>query len=75
MNDVKKNIKKLVAAVHFTSNGEERTRWTTIGVAFENQKDGSWNLRFDYLPADMSSTTIQMRAFDPRSDEDGAQPS
>jgi hypothetical protein len=41
--------------------------WTRIGVAFEN-RDGSWNLRFDYLPARMETTTIQMRAFDPKED-------
>jgi hypothetical protein len=37
-------------------------------VAFENS-DGSWNLRFDYLPANLATTTIQMRVFDPRSEE------
>jgi hypothetical protein len=45
---------------------------TTVG-GFENS-DSSFNLRFDYLPTDMTGTTIQMRAFDPRSDEEG-QPS
>ena len=33
--------------------------WTRIGTAFQNQ-DGSWNLRFDYLPTDRG-VTIQMR--------------
>ena len=28
----------------------ESSFWTRIGVAFEN-RDGSWNLKFDYVPA------------------------
>ena len=39
--------------------GMEKGFWTRIGTAFQNQ-DGSWNLRFDYLPSDPSAT-IQMR--------------
>lgn len=34
--------------------------WTRIGTAFRN-RDGSLNLRFDYLPADLGATTIQVR--------------
>jgi hypothetical protein len=34
--------------------------WTRIGTAFKN-RDGSLNLRFDFLPADLASTTIQVR--------------
>jgi hypothetical protein len=40
--------------------GMEKGFWTRIGTAFQNQ-DGSWNLRFDYVPTD-PSMTIQMRA-------------
>ena len=39
--------------------GMEKGFWTRIGTAFQNQ-DGSWNLRFDYLPTDRG-VTIQMR--------------
>jgi hypothetical protein len=55
---------------------------TRIGVAYENQ-DGSRNLRFDYLPADLNGTTVQLRDFpaptdgSPIEDEErgiGAQP-
>lgn len=74
MNNGKKMM-KLVAVVQYGPENDRKNRWTTIGVAFENLKDGSWNLRFDYVPTDMASTTIQMRAFDPRSDEDATQPS
>ena len=49
--------------------GMEKGFWTRIGTAFQNQ-DGSWNLRFDYLPTD-PSVTIQMRAV--RSAEQAAQ--
>ena len=34
--------------------------WTRIGTAFRN-RDGSLNLRFDYLPANLGGTTIQVR--------------
>ena len=39
--------------------GSEKDFWTRIGTAFEN-KDGSWNLLFDYIPTS-PDTTIQMR--------------
>ena len=39
--------------------GRDRGFWTRIGTAFQNQ-DGSWNLRFDYVPTN-GSATIQMR--------------
>ena len=64
---MKKNMKQLVAVV----NRGEKNFWTRIGVAFENQ-DGSWNLRFDFVPTD-GGTTIQLREF--RRDEgDSAEP-
>jgi hypothetical protein len=63
-----KNRMKLVAVVQYGEGDEKRSRWTNIGVAFQN-KDGSWNLRFDYLPARMADTTIQLRAFDARTEE------
>jgi hypothetical protein len=30
-------------------------------------KDGSWNLRFDYLPTAHAETTVQLRDIDPKS--------
>jgi hypothetical protein len=62
-----KQMKKIVGAVE--RNG--KTWWTSLGVAFVNEKDGSINLRFDYLPT-ASTTTIQVRDFDEK-DEDKAQ--
>jgi hypothetical protein len=37
----------------------EVSYWTRIGVAFEN-RDGSWNLRFDYLPS-RPEVKVQLR--------------
>ena len=37
----------------------EQSYWTRIGVAFEN-RDGSWNLRFDFFPS-RGDVKIQMR--------------
>ena len=62
-----KNMMQLVAVVERGEGADKRGFWTRIGVAFEN-RDGSWNLRFDYLPARMSDTTIQLRAFDAKED-------
>jgi hypothetical protein len=59
-----KQIKQLVAAVE--RNG--KTYWTRIGVAFEN-RDGSWNLKFDFVPTS-PGTTIQLR--DVRRDDNPA---
>ena len=39
---------------------DKKSYWTQIGAAFEN-RDGSWNLVFNYLPADLRYTTIQLR--------------
>ena len=63
MND--KKMMQIVGAVQRTTEGEKKTWWTKIGVAFPN-KDGSWNLRFDYLPAHLADTTIQLRDIEPK---------
>jgi hypothetical protein len=64
MTTPKKHMKKLVGAVEYkTADGAERSHWTILGVAFEN-RDGSWNLVFNYLPARLDKTTIQLRDFD-----------
>jgi hypothetical protein len=67
---------QLVGAVERSStdadnNKTTKTWWTRIGVAFEN-KDGSWNLRFDYLPTRPNETTIQLRPFSPKEEEEAA---
>jgi hypothetical protein len=60
-----KKMKQIVAAVERGEGEAKKSYWTRVGVAFEN-RDGSFNLRFDYMPARMSETTIQLRDFDPR---------
>ncbi len=66
-----KKMMQLVGGVQRSVGDEKKTWWTKIGVAFQN-KDGSWNLRFDYLPTRLSETTVQLRDFDPK---DTTQPS
>jgi hypothetical protein len=63
-----KNMKQLVAAIERGEGDDKKTYWTRIGVAFEN-RDGSWNLRFDYLPARPAETTVQLRDFEPKDKE------
>jgi hypothetical protein len=58
-----KNMKQLVAAIERGEGDDKKSFWTRIGVAFEN-KDGSWNLRFDFLPARPDGTTVQLRDFE-----------
>ena len=68
MND--KKMMQIVGAVQRTTGDDKKTWWTKIGVGFQN-RDGSWNLRFDYLPARLADTTIQLREFAPK---DAAKP-
>jgi hypothetical protein len=63
MNEVK--MMQIVGAVQRTEGDDKKAWWTKIGVAFQN-RDGSWNLRFDYLPARLGETTIQLREFTPK---------
>ena len=58
-----KKMKQLVAAVERGEGDEKKTFWTRIGVAFEN-RDGSYNLRFDFIPTRTETTTIQLRDFE-----------
>ena len=53
MNEVK--MMQIVGAVQRTEGDDKKAWWTKIGVAFQN-RDGSWNLRFDYLPARLGET-------------------
>jgi len=59
---------QIVAVVERGEGEEKKNWWTRIGVAFQN-RDGSWNLRFDYLPARMAETTIQVRELEPKDDD------
>lgn len=61
------NMKHLVAVIERGEGKNRKSYWTSIGVAFEN-RDSSWNLRFDFLPANLASTTIQLR--DPKDNEE-----
>jgi hypothetical protein len=62
-----KKMMQLVPVVERGEGEDKKGYWTRIGAAFEN-RDGSWNLRFDYLPARMAETTIQIRPANERED-------
>ena len=64
-----KNMKQIVAAIERGEGDQKKSFWTRIGVAFEN-RDGSFNLLFDYIPARMQGTTIQLRNFDPKDEKE-----
>jgi hypothetical protein len=64
-NMANKAKRELLGAVR--RERSDQNFWTRIGTAFEN-KDGSWNLLFDYLPTN-PDTTIQMREPKPPKEE------
>jgi hypothetical protein len=68
-----KKMMQLVAVVEreVGDSKDKKGFWTKIGVAFEN-RDGSWTLLFEYLPARMAETTIQLRPFSPKTDKNDA---
>lgn len=68
MTNDKKKMKQLVAAIERGEGDEKKTFWTRIGVAFEN-RDGSYNLRFDFIPTRLDTTTVQLRDFEPKEKE------
>ena len=43
---------------------QQKGFWTRIGTAYVN-RDGSLNLRFDYLPVNLGVATIQVRPIEP----------
>lgn len=64
--EMRSKMKQLVAAVERGEGKDAKSFWTRIGVAFEN-RDGSWNLRFDYFPTD-GKTTVQLRDIEERTE-------
>lgn len=68
MSNARTNMKQIVAVVERGEGADAKKFWTRIGVAFEN-RDGSWNLRFDYFPTN-PATTVQLRDIDARDDRD-----
>lgn len=65
-NNTRTNMKQIVAVVERGEGQDAKSFWTRVGVAFEN-RDGSWNLRFDYFPTN-PATTVQLRDIDDRED-------
>lgn len=59
---MQKKMKQLMAITTRGEGSNEKTFWTRIGVGFENN-DGSYNLRFEFLPTHLVDTTIQLRDF------------
>jgi hypothetical protein len=54
---------QLLGAVQDPTADSPTTEWTRIGVAVQND-DGSFDLRFDYLPRRLAETAIEMREMD-----------
>lgn len=56
----------------YMQDKQQKSQWTKIGVAFENQ-DGSWNLRLHALPLANPKTglaELHMRAPRPKEEKD-----
>ena len=52
-------MKEIYGIKKVESKGQEKSYWTRIGIAHEN-KDGSLNCYFDYLPSN-GNITVQIR--------------
>ena len=63
-----KGMKQLVGVVERGEGDKKKSFWTRVGTAFENG-DGSWNLLFDYFPAN-GATTVQIRDIDKKKEDD-----
>lgn len=63
---------QIVAAVSRTTGDQKKTWWTRIGVGFQN-RDGSWTLRFDFVPTNLAETTIQLREMQKKEDTQAAE--
>jgi hypothetical protein len=61
-------MKQIVAVVERGDGSDAKKFWTRIGTAFEN-RDGSFNLRFDYFPTN-PATTVQLRDIEKRDERD-----
>ena len=51
----------------FEHNGDEKSRWTLIGTAFQN-KDGSFNIKANYWPT--NGANVQIRPFQPKEEQE-----
>lgn len=61
----------LVGAKTVETNGDKKTFWNRIGRAFQN-RDGSFNLKFDYFPVrDDGTMTVQLREDKPKTENNG----
>jgi hypothetical protein len=65
-SNARTTIKQIVAVVERGEGPDAKKFWTRFGAAFEN-RDGSWNLRFDYFPTN-PATTVHLRDIDVRDD-------
>ena len=70
-NNGRTNMKQIVAVVERGEGSDSKRFWTRIGVGFEN-RDGSWNLRFDYFPTNVG-TTVQLRDIDGREEREDSE--
>jgi hypothetical protein len=71
--DSREHMMQILAVIERGEGEAKKGFWTRIGVAFQN-RDQSWNLRFDFFPTRLGETTIQLRPFEPKSESDAADP-
>lgn len=64
---MKRNRMNVVHAREYTHNGETRTSWTTVGVAFENKNGTGYNVELHYLPTERP---LRLQLLPPKENED-----
>lgn len=62
----------VITGVDYERNGEKKTRWSRIGVAFANDK-GGWDVNLDALPCNGRLKLVEPKPRDSQSD--AAEPS
>lgn len=63
----------VITGVDYERNGEKKTRWSRIGIAFKNQK-GGWDVTLDALPVSGKLKLVEQKPREgsaPPSDADG----
>ena len=63
--------KAIYAISEYRHKGEKKNRWTRVGTAFEN-RDGSYNLKLEFMPTDPKARLQQREPFENSSQDASA---
>lgn len=63
----------VICGVDYERNGEKKTRWSRIGIAFKSKNGIGWDVTLDALPVSGKLKLVEQKPRDsaPPSDADG----